>query len=568
MTPPSMVPRFSLLLLIAGVGTACSAASDSDTGDLTSAVRSGAYSSALPIPPLMEATDTTGGATKYILEAKQGGLHYFDATRKSETFSYNGGIPASVLDNGGNVVKTATTNGSTLGPTFRVRKGEKLDVEFRANIDKTTSLHWHGLKANADADVMPVEGIASGMSYRTSFPIQQEAATLWYHPHQHMDVGRQVYTGLAGMFIVDDENSDALAAAGLPHEYGVDDIPVILQDLRFDTKNGHLKYVQDDQDQDGMLGDQISLNGVLRPIFTAKKALTRFRFLNASTSRPYKIAFSNKQKFWQIASDGGFLNAPVERTALSVAPSERVEIVVDFTKAKTGMIELVSFAFKPLDRDDAMEVQEGSESSLDWREGAKTRSRASKEDLQNVKDGRPPSGYGFALAQIRIPTDVQKQSVPALPPVLNHVPDADPSVAANLDHPRTFQLEGPATDDKVHNPEGFDYAATINKVKLDPEMKVVNEHVKQNSFEVWDVTNAADDMMHPFHVHGGSFRVISRTTGPVSAGDLGLKDTVQTFPGETVRILVDWSIGKGNYFYHCHVLEHEDMGMMGIVAVE
>ena len=177
-----------------------------------------------------------------------------------------------------------------------------------------------------------------------------------------------------------------------------------------------------------------------------------------------------------------------------------------------------------------------------------------------------------------------------LPQKLNTIPPPDPSRAVNLESPRVFKLEGPSEEDHEHNPQGVDFAATINGIKGDPELARVDQRVRSGTSEVWAITNDADDMMHPFHVHGRQFRVLERIPAPGHPAirvpvEEGYKDTVQIFPHETVKILVDFDIPPGNYFFHCHVLEHvaqhayefdvrglapsaEEVGFAGVAVLE
>jgi bilirubin oxidase len=529
------------------------------------------FTSALPIPPILQAASRDRLKVSYVLSAEQGGTHYFDSAHQGTTYAYSGGIPSEIRDSKDRIFRAAAANGAVLGPVIRLRQGEQVSMDFRANLDKPSNVHWHGLDVGPEVDVMPLRGASGGASTKVTFVVKNQAATLWYHPHQHMDEGRQHYQGLNGIVIIDDANSDALAAQGMPHTYGVDDIPLTFQDLRFD-QNGKLRYIADDQDQDGMLGDQVALNGVIHPIITVTKTLVRFRLLNASNARAIKVGLSNKQKFFHIASDGGYLNAPLEVASVSLGPSERAEIVVDFSKSRTGKINLVSYSFAPLEAEDALEREDGDEAGLQWRNGRKYRKRTgeAKDDLANIRQGRPPEGFGFAVAQILIPTNLPPAT---LPQRLNSIAPPDPSVAVNVANPRVFKLEGPPTDDKTRNPQAIDFAATINGIKGDPEFVRVDQRVRAGSSEVWSIINDADDMMHPFHVHGKQFRVLERVPLPGHAAvrapvEDGLKDTVQVFPPETVKILVNFDVPKGNFFFHCHVLEHIDMGMMGIFAVE
>jgi bilirubin oxidase len=529
------------------------------------------FTSPLPIPQVLKPISRAGSSVSYVLSAERGGTHYFDSAHQGETYAYSGGIPSEIRNSGGSVFRAASDNGLVLGPVLRLRRGEQVSLDFRANLDKPTNIHWHGLDVASDVDVMPVRGASGGASTKVTFEVKNQAATLWYHPHQHMDEGRQHYAGLNGMMIVDDDNSDALAAKGLPSTYGVDDLPLTLQDLRFD-RNGKLRYIEDDQDKDGMLGDQFTINGVIHPVIRITKTLVRFRLLNASNSRAFKIGLSNRQSFFHIASDGGFLNRPLDVSSVSLGPSERAEIVVDFSKSRTGKINLVTYSFAPLEAEDALERQAGNEAGMEWRNGRKYRKRTglTQDDITNVKKGRPPQGFGFAIAQILIPTNLPPAT---LPQELNTIAPADASTAINVANPRVFHLEGPPADDDKRNPGHVDFAATINGIKGDPELTRVDQRVRAGSREVWTVVNDADDMMHPFHVHGKQFRVLERIPEPGHPAvkvpvEEGWKDTVQVFPHETVKILMDFDTPPGNFFFHCHVIEHIDMGMMGIFAVE
>ena len=568
-------------VVLAVLAPGCSASRSSDGGEddettLSALVNAAAspttFTTPLPIPSELKPVTRDGANVSYVLTAEPGGTHYYDARNYATTYAYSGGIPTEIRDAGGALVKRAGENGVVLGPVIRFRRGDHVSLDFRANLDKPTNVHWHGLDVPSEVDVMPTRGASGGASTKVTFDVKNQAATLWYHPHQHADEGRQHYVGLNGMVIIDDDNSDALGAAGLPHTYGVDDIPLTFQDLRFDG-SGKLRYVQDEEDQDGMLGDQIVVNGVTRPVINVTKSLVRFRVLNASNARAIKIGLSNKQKFFHVASDGGFLNAPLPVSSVSLGPSERAEIVVDFSKSNTGKINLVSYGFAPLEPEDALERQDGDAASLDWRNGRKYRKRRglTKEDIEHIRGGRPPQGFGFAIAQIAIAPNLPPAA--PLPQKLNTIPPPDPSRAVNLESPRVFKLEGPSEEDHEHNPQGVDFAATINGIKGDPELARVDQRVRSGTSEVWAITNDADDMMHPFHVHGRQFRVLERIPAPGHPAirvpvEEGYKDTVQIFPHETVKILVDFDIPPGNYFFHCHVLEHVDMGMMGIFGVE
>ncbi|MCK4267703.1 MAG: multicopper oxidase domain-containing protein, partial [Actinomycetia bacterium] len=200
-------------------------------------------------------------------------------------------------------------------------------------LDESTTVHWHGLHVAGPSDGGPHQVIAPGKSWRPSFNIVQEAATLWYHPHPKGQTGRQVYRGLAGFFIIDDDRSLDL---NLPNKYGENDIPLVIQDRKF-TTDGQLEYETSFIfSRNGMFGDEILVNGEINPTLKVGTAKIRLRVLNGSNTRIYNLSLSDRSNFVQIASDGGFLNRPVKLRSLEISPGERAEIVIDFSKYSVG----------------------------------------------------------------------------------------------------------------------------------------------------------------------------------------------------------------------------------------
>lgn len=174
----------------------------------------------------------------------------------------------------GKKTETYGYNGSYLGPVIRVRKGEEIDITLRNQLNEPTTVHWHGLRVDGVMDGGPHYPIAAGKMRNVRFRVEQPAATLWYHPHPHGKTGEQVYKDLAGLFLVDDEISEALP---LPKEYGVNDIPLIIQDKRF-TENGKLLYKTHMMDvMRGMMGNVLVVNGVVNPRLEVDAQNIRFR---------------------------------------------------------------------------------------------------------------------------------------------------------------------------------------------------------------------------------------------------------------------------------------------------
>jgi len=218
----------------------------------------------------------------------------------------------------GTRIPTMGFNGPYLGPIVRVSNGQNIPVIYRNNCAEAIAVHSHGLHVPGEVDGGPQREIEPGSSWSLELPIRQQASTSWYHPHTHQKAGPQTYNGLASMFIIDDENSDALP---LPKTYGVDDIPVIVQDRLFDNL-GRLVYSIEGA-EDGMLGDTITTNGIANASRRVPAGLVRLRLLNGANARYFRFRFSDNREFHKIATDGGFLEEPVPIREILMAPGER-----------------------------------------------------------------------------------------------------------------------------------------------------------------------------------------------------------------------------------------------------
>lgn len=268
----------------------------------------------LKIPLILEDKNPDPKASEYLLEAMSGQSQFLE-NRKTNTIGYNG---------------------SYLGPVIKMRKGEEVNITLKNSLGVSTTIHWHGLIVDGEDDGGPHQGIKPGETWTPEFVVDQNAATLWYHPHLMEETANQVYQGLSGLIFIEDEVSDKL---NIPHDYGVNDIPLIVQDRNFNA-DGSFDY------QVNMMGpvpgNVMVVNGTISPYFNVKEGIVRFRILNASNSENFEFRLSDEETFYQIASDGGFLSAPVERRTLFLAPSERAEILVDFRKSKEPLSLLAS----------------------------------------------------------------------------------------------------------------------------------------------------------------------------------------------------------------------------------
>ena len=391
----------------------------------------------------------------------------------------------------------------------------------------------------AAADGGPHQIIEAGGSWDAKFHVNQAAGTFWYHSHLVGKTAEQVYKGLAGMLIVEDEFSDSLA---LPSEYGVDDIPLVIQDRNFNA-DGSFRYMNSPMESMlGSFGNTVMVNGTISARFEPSTRLVRFRLLNASNARTYNLAFSDGRAMQQIACDGGFLNAAVAMQQIELAPGERCEVIVDFSDgAAVDLISLPMAADSPY------------------------RTTGMIGNMHTMNQVR------LQVLSIRPQSNLQRS--PEIPPVLTSLPELNPNSADRL---RQFTLSsamgmgmmGRGRGTRGRMGGGMSGMHTINGTGMD--MSVINERVPVGSTEIWEITNDSM-MMHPFHIHHGQFRIVSSNNRAWPAHEQAYKDTVKVGPGQTVRVLMkfdDYADPNLPYMYHCHILEHEDAGMMGQFVVE
>lgn len=257
-------------------------------------------SKALPIPALLEASSSDAMSKDYRIRV-QAGTTNFIGDKLTPTLGYNG---------------------SYLGPVIKVARGDKVRMHVTNELQDETSIHWHGLEVEGTKDGGPHQVIAAGSEWAPVLTIDQPAATLWFHPHVIGTTAIQVYYGLAGLIIVEDESSLSL---NLPDEYGVNDIPLILQDRSFKQDGSFLYY---DNMMDGAFGDYIMVNGAITPHLDVKQIKMRFRIVNGANARNFQLRLSSNDAFHQIASDGGLLERPVLSNSVFVSPGERIEVKI------------------------------------------------------------------------------------------------------------------------------------------------------------------------------------------------------------------------------------------------
>ncbi len=218
-----------------------------------------------------------------------------------------------------------------LGPVIRVYRGDTVNFSVTNTMDKATTINWHGIFVPSEVDGGPNNLIEPGGIWQPALKIDQPASTAWYHPHPHGDTARQVYMGLAGLIYVEDGSS---AELGLPVRYGLDDLPLILQDKNIGPE-GELTY---DGSPEAVLhgsrGDTIVVNGAIGPVADVPRGIVRLRMLNGANARNFRLEFDDEREFYVIANDNGFLSAPIARKELTIAPGERFEVLVDFSHGR------------------------------------------------------------------------------------------------------------------------------------------------------------------------------------------------------------------------------------------
>jgi len=435
-----------------------------------------------------------------------------------------------------------------LNPVLRVRTGTQLRINFWNALEETSIIHWHGFKVDSNNDGHPHYAVPGGATYDYAFTVANRAATYWYHPHPHHLTGKQVYLGLAGLFIVEDEEEIALQRA-LDLRLGETDIPLVLQDRRFDA-SGQLVFAPTaDERSQGHLGKEVLVNLTPGPHFQAATRIFRFRILNGSNARMFRLAFRHGEElldYYVIGTDGGLLDRPYKVREAFLAPAERMDVLLDLRGAAVGdAVTLVSLPFDPMHHETGGGAQAGGD-----------------EHAQHAMHSAGAPDYAPDGSELELMKIVVRRKT--------HFDRAIPQALSRLD-----PLQDPGGKPRVVTLDQKNGVWRINGLTFD--MKATPIVVKRGAVETWEIRNADRSMPHPMHIHGFQSRVLSREGSPeqqrrlavaengLAATDLGWKDTVLSWPGETVRIVTDFSHpfpGDQVYMVHCHNLEHEDGGMM------
>jgi FtsP/CotA-like multicopper oxidase with cupredoxin domain len=427
--------------------------------------------------------------------------------------------------------QTMGVNGNFLGPTIILEKHQQVAIQVNNQLNDTTTIHWHGLHVAPENDGNPHIIIPPGATWQPSFEVLDWASTYWYHPHPHGKNNDHVQLGIAGFIIVRDS---AEASLNLPRTYGVDDLPLVLQTRAFDNNNQIIVESQ--------LDTTLMVNGTLRPYKSVPAQIVRLRLLNGASERTFNLGFSNNQTFHMIGSDGGLLSAPVALSRLRLSPGERAEILVNLSALQGQNLQLRNFGSElPNAIHGASQPGMGQGQSIPGYN-------------QNPLNG---GNYDVLNLQVGAPTAQPVTTIPTA--LVTH----QIWTANQADTTRTVTFMsmnmGPQA---IAGPFMFDM--------MPFDMMMINHRIPFNNIEIWELRNQTP-IAHPFHIHDVQFYVLDINGTPPPPHLAGRKDVILVPGGMgVVRFITQFETFYNDtlpYMYHCHMLTHEDHGMMGQFVV-
>ena len=426
-----------------------------------------------------------------------------------------------------------------LGPLVKVMTGTTVAATVENRTGRPVSVHWHGLLVPGELDGGPHQPIAPGAAWRPELPIVQGPATLWFHTHIHGETGAQVYAGLAGLLLLTDGRNEE---RGLPAATGVDDLVLVLQDKRLDA-SGQLVYAPGPAERmHGFLGNTALVNGVPLPTAAVPAGVVRLRLLNAANARNFDLSFGDGRSFLLVATDQGLLAAPPTLDRLRLAPGERAEILVDF--GEHGAARLVSLPH------------------------AETKGTMAGGGMMH--DMLPvPEVFTAPIPLVDFAVDADLPvAVRTLPAALDGdtAPPPVPSVTRQfvMNDMGAMMGGGMMMGDGMAGGGDGGLVFAINGQPFD--MGRLDLEVAAGTTERWIVSGQM--MGHPFHVHGARFLVESENGAPPRPESRGWKDTVFVEGEAALLVRFDHkAAATAPFMFHCHILEHEDAGMMGQFAV-
>jgi spore coat protein A len=438
------------------------------------------FSQPLRVPPILRPVRTDAKTDYYEITQREADVEFLPGIR-TRIWGYEGIFP---------------------GPTIKARRGRTAVVRQTNRLHGETVVHLHGGVTEANSDGFPTDMILPGESRQYVYSNQGRGATLWYHDHAMDHTAHNMYMGLAGMYIIEDEGE-----AGLKLPSGEYDVPLILQDRSF-GEDGNFVYHAGRAGRIGAEGAVVLVNGVPWPHFEVARRKYRFRILNGSNATAFELALGNGRPLIQIATDGGLLSMPIECPSIPLAMAERTEVIVDFSEYPIGtQIVLGNLGVK-----------------------------GPKSEIMRFEVARKERDEG------------------SIPEKLGNVELLDPKLAV-----RTRVIEfGISTEFHIHP-----FIWTINGKKFNPEESLAE--VEYGQVEIWHLKNrkfGSLEKLHPVHLHLVHFQILERNGGAPMPWERGWKDTVSLDKGEEVKLIMRFDGYRGRYLLHCHNLEHEDHNMM------
>ncbi|HGM9961724.1 TPA: multicopper oxidase CueO [Providencia stuartii] len=501
----------------------------------------------LAIPPLLE-PDAQGNIQ---LAIKQGASQFVPG-KKTTTWGYNGDL---------------------LGPALSLKKGQSVNIHIANQLPEETTVHWHGLEISGEQDGGPQAIIKPGASRQVNFTIDQPEATCWFHPHTHGKTGYQVAMGLAGLVIIKDEQS---GKHGLPSQWGVDDIPVILQDKRL-KDDGQIDYQLDVMSAAvGWFGDLMLTNGAVFPKHVAPKGWLRLRLLNGCNARSLNISTSDGRKMYVVASDGGLLAEPIAVTELPILMGERFEVLIDARDGRS--FDLLTLPVNQMGMTIAPFNQPLPVLHIETTMGI----GAGKLSEQLATLPALPSLAGLTRRRFHLMMDMrldmqgmmmlrERYGEQAMGHMGGHGGMMQGHMMSNGEN-GGMGMMGHGNMGGMRNGGGhcgtgsgeldIHNANTINGRAF--SMTEAAFDAPMNRQEIWVISGRGDMMLHPFHVHGTRFRILKENGKVVEPHRQGWKDIVKV-EGQVSEVLVEFkhpATKAHPYMAHCHLLEHEDTGMM------
>ncbi len=408
-----------------------------------------------------------------------------------------------------------------LGPTLILKKGSTINLSVNNQLTDTTTMHWHGLHVAPYNDGGPHTMILPGATWTPGFVVMNDAATYFYHPHMGMKTAAQVMLGAMGLIIVRDSTE---ATFNLPRRYGLDDFPIIVQSQELDTLN--------QIDPRGMVDSVLMVNGTMNPYLDVPAQVVRMRLLNGAQERAFNFGFTGNKSFYVIATDGGLLDSAISTTRIRLGPGERAEILLDLSAMNGQSLYLMSYA---------SEIPIGVQ-------GGPTMPMPPWSPPMNS----PLNGIDFNILQL----NVGAASVNPVTTVPTTLVPLNPYAASSADSIRTINF----TADSAMVMDGPFY---FNGNSFD--MMRIDYRIPLNNIEIWKLVNETM-VAHAFHIHDVQFYILKKNNhGPLSV-EKGKKDVVLVEPYDTVYFITkfqDFTDTAIPYMYHCHMLMHEDDGMMG-----